>query len=53
MDGNLTGTFNPVVQAKKDGAKSGGKEEKERVALLEQQLKVERERRDGGEDTGG
>jgi len=46
MDGAQTGILNPIVQGKKEGAKRAGKEEKERLTLLEQQLLVERERRE-------
>ncbi len=51
MDGQLSGMINPLVhhQVKRDGAKRGGKEDKERVLQLEQQLVAERERRENAE----
>jgi hypothetical protein len=51
MDGQTSDMLNSIVhhQVKRDGAKRGGKEEKERVILLEQQLAVEREKREKAE----
>jgi len=49
MDGLQTGILNPNVQGKKEGTRKAGKDEKERMTLLEQQLLVERGRREMAE----